>query len=138
MEVWKPLDRLPGYEVSSHGRVRSNKSGKLKFMSVVENNTGYMLCCLFHNKKRYTSYVHRLVAEVFIPTKLTIDLMVVNHIDRNPKNNHVDNLEWVTLMENQLHWADNERYVLLQRLKKVYDSMSNDDLRKFVELSEDN
>jgi hypothetical protein len=133
MEIWKPLERLPGYEVSSHGRVRSLKSGKPKLMSVVENNKGYFLCCLIHNKKRYTSYAHRLVAEVFIPTKFTLDFMEVNHIDKNPKNNHVDNLEWVTPMENQLHRSDTERYKLLQRLKKVYDQISNKELEEIVE-----
>ena len=136
MEIWKPLERLPGYEVSTHGKVRSLKSGKPKLMSVVENNKGYMLCCLFHNKKRYTAYTHRLVAEVFIPTKFTLDFMEVNHKDKNPKNNHIDNLEWVTPMENQLHRADTERYNLLQRLKKVYDVLSNEELQQFVETSE--
>jgi hypothetical protein len=48
-------------------------------------------------------YVHRLVAEHFIGPSPEPN-MVVNHIDGNPFNNHVDNLEWVTVRENNLHY----------------------------------
>lgn len=39
-------------------------------------------------------------------------------------------------MENQLHRADTERYKLLQRLKKVYDKLPNNELQRFVEEAE--
>jgi predicted transcriptional regulator len=46
--------------------------------------------------------VHRLVAEVFIGN---IGSMHINHIDRNRKNNNLENLELVTIKENNIHSA---------------------------------
>lgn len=45
--------------------------------------------------------IHRLVAQAFIPNP--DDKPEVNHIDGNPLNNCVTNLEWVTKSENVLH-----------------------------------
>lgn len=46
-------------------------------------------------------YMHRLVAQAFIPNPL--DKKIVNHIDRNRSNNDVTNLEWCTQSENVQH-----------------------------------
>lgn len=46
-------------------------------------------------------YVHRLVAEVFIPNPE--GKPIVDHIDRNPHNNSVTNLRWATISENRLN-----------------------------------
>lgn len=63
-----------------------------------ENNGGYLKINIGNGKQKY---VHRVVAEAFIPNPE--NKPCVNHIDGNKKNNHVDNLEWVTYSENNIH-----------------------------------
>lgn len=48
-----------------------------------------------------TKYVHRYLAEKYIPNPE--NKPCVNHIDGNPSNNSLDNLEWVTRRENCEH-----------------------------------
>ena len=132
MEIWKSLDRIPGYEVSNQGRVRSNKSGEPKIMTMVENNKGYLMCCLYNNKKRITGYAHRLVAEAFLPTVRNIHESEVNHKDKNRKNNTIDNLEWVSYIENAFHKVNPNRYHLIDRLKNAIDQLSNDQLEEII------
>ena len=61
--------------------------------------------------KRITKKIHRLVAELFIHK--SNENLIVNHIDGNKQNNHVNNLEWVT------HKA-NTQHMLLHGLKKKF------------------
>lgn len=53
------------------------------------------------NGKQKTVQVHRWIAETFIPNP--DNKPEINHIDGNPLNNNVSNLEWVTHQENMLH-----------------------------------
>lgn len=63
-----------------------------------ENSRGYLRISLKKNKKTYRFFVHRLVAEHFIHKP--IDCNIVNHLDCNPHNNNVENLEWTTYKGN--------------------------------------
>ena len=62
---------------------------------------GYYNICLVHNKVRQGFKVHRLVALAFIPN--IENKSDVNHKDKNKLNNHIDNLEWMTRKENNIH-----------------------------------
>ena len=135
MEIWKPVTKIPGYEVSNIGRVRSLKQKLPKLLKVATNNVGYDLVCLSNGKAKYTSYIHRLVAEAFIPTNLTLDNVHVNHRDKNPRNNNVENLEWTTRSENMFHRDDMTRYFKYQKLNKLCDDMSDAQLDQFIELA---
>ena len=129
METWKLLERLPYYEVSSKGKVRSLRTNQI--LKPGENRYGHQIVSLWDGKKRYTNYVHRLVAELFAEE---IDLgLVVNHIDRDPRNNSIENLEWISQKENMRHRVDPERYMLFKKLANMTNVMTNEELKKFIE-----
>jgi len=136
MEIWKPVNRIPGYEVSNQGRVKSLKQKQPKLLKIVTNNVGYDLVCLSNGNVKYTSYIHRLVAEAFIPTNLTLDNIHVNHRDKNPRNNNVENLEWTTRSENMFHRDDMWRYFQYQKLNRLCDNMTDEQLVQFIQLAE--
>lgn len=101
-EVWKEINDIPNYEVSNLGNIRSKKTLRKLKCGLVR---GYPHIDLYNSKGRKNYYIHRLVAELFIPNPN--NLPQVNHKDGNKLNNSVDNLEWCTCKENILHGIKN-------------------------------
>jgi len=125
MEIWKTISRMPGYEISNFGSIRSNKGRQIRILKQSTSNSGYKLVCLLIDGKRITSYIHRLVAEAFLQCEqIDIQLGLVNHKDRNRTNNKVENLEWVSPVENMFHWKDNGRFIITQQIGKVCGEVS--------------
>ncbi len=106
MEV---IEFMDGYTVGEDGEIvslnyrntgvakaltHSNTSGNLRYKAVHINKNG----------KSKMMLVHRLVATSFIPNPE--GKSQVNHIDGDPSNNHISNLEWVTSKENMRHAID--------------------------------
>ena len=118
-EIWKEIKNYEGfYEVSSLGRVRSltryikqknNSKKKIagKILKPIPNKNGYLMVTLSKDCKGKRYFVHRLVADAFILNKN--NKKEVNHIDENPKNNKVNNLEWVTHLENSNYGTRGKR-----------------------------
>lgn len=111
-EVWKDIFGLEGkYQISNLGRVRSveryvsNHTGILKVNSRIlkqqTNHKGYRVIRVVDSGKKITKSVHRLVANAFLP--IVYGKNQVNHKDGNKSNNNIENLEWCTNQENQLH-----------------------------------
>lgn len=92
MEYWKIIEKFPKYEVSTYGRVRNIKTQK--YIYVKKHTGGYRQVIIAKNGKSYSLYIHRLVAQAFIPNPS--NLPCVNHKDEDKTNNHVENLEWCT------------------------------------------
>jgi hypothetical protein len=119
-EIWASVPGYEGmFEVSTMGRFRrlshstkmmckhgflvDRKSKPALLTTRNDRRAGYLLICL----KRNRLYVHRLVAKVFIPNPESKPF--VNHIDNDPTNNEVNNLEWCTQSENLKHAAKQGR-----------------------------
>lgn len=106
VEKWKPIkgyEKL--YEVSNLGNVKSLKTNKYnhktKQNEVINRerilkpsySKGYLKVTLLKDNVNKSCFVHRLVAQAFIPNPN--NLPQVNHIKEFEKdNNCVDNLEW--------------------------------------------
>lgn len=118
-ETWLDVSGTDGrYAVSSHGNVRSNWSDvprrnlphririeKVTQLSAWLHTTGYMRVSLGRNNHRY---VHRLVAEAFLPNPNAFPQ--VDHIDGDRKNNRLDNLRWVSVRQNAVFGGDRHQW----------------------------
>ena len=71
---------------------------KEKYKKPFKKANGYYQINLTKDGFKRNYYVHRLVAETFIPNPNNYP--EVNHKDENPANNHVENLEWCTASYN--------------------------------------
>lgn len=97
----KFIEGFENYKITTEGKVLSKHYGKLRVLSSVPDKFGYRCVGLYNHGTKKTVKIHRLVATAFIPNPE--NKPQVNHIDRNPTNNNVENLEWVTSLENNLH-----------------------------------
>lgn len=68
---------------------------------IADNGNGYKQVQIMRKGKRYTKYVHRLVAECFLDNPEGYN--EINHIDGNKANNAVSNLEWCNHSQNLIH-----------------------------------
>ena len=101
-EEWKPIKGYVGvYEISNIGRVKRINGGKISIKKLNPSIEKYIFVGLSKNGIKKVTRVHVLVAEAFIPNPKKKPY--INHIDNNPSNNKVSNLEWCTHLENMQH-----------------------------------
>ena len=94
-ERWKPTD-VRGYWVSNKGRVWS--SIQSRFIEGHTTKKGYVDFSFKINGHRVRRYLHRLLAEAFIPNPRNYS--EVRHLDDNAYNNELENLAWGTQLDN--------------------------------------
>lgn len=116
------------YEVNSNGEVRNKIKGTLIKGDV--NSMGYPRVTLYNknnipSKQRF--FRHRLVAEHFIENEF--NKPQVNHKDGNRMNCNVDNLEWTTQSENEIH----SRRSIGNKEYKPYEVTFNNSIKKIYE-----
>lgn len=102
-----PIKDFPGYYITDTGDVYSRKTPnnnpecRIKKLKLGTIGRGYLKVDIFKNAQSYTKLVHRLVAETFISNPE--NKPQVNHKNGDKTDNRIENLEWVTNQENQIH-----------------------------------
>ena len=123
-EEFRDVEGYEGlYQVSNLGKVKALERlvnnhrckylVKEKILKDVIHASGYFNVILYKNKKIKNFRVHQLVAMAFLGHKPNRHHLVVDHIDNNPLNNKVENLQIVTNRENsnRKHLKSTSKYV---------------------------
>lgn len=115
-EVWKDVVGFEGlYQISDHGKLKRLTKNGDKIIRPYHKDR-YLKTELWRNGKRKKAFVHRLVAEHFLPNPA--HFTQINHKDENPENNSVDNLEWCSQKYNA-NYGENRIKAALKRSKGV-------------------
>lgn len=138
-EEWKDIKEYEGrYQISNYGKVKSLArevprtyrpySVEERLLVITIDNNGRQVVGLTTNGKTMNKYVHRLVAQAFIPNPL--NKPEVNHLDFDKLNNNIQNLEWVTEKENIQHSYDmRNKFMGLRNNSHLY-IVSNDEIKE--------
>ena len=131
-EQWLDLEFLDNrYAISNQGRIKNNRTKTI--LKPVKDNRGYhMFWVKFNGIKKGYQY-HRLVLSTFNPV-LNWESLQVNHIDCNPQNNRLDNLEWTTVKENNMRKRLSKFPKSRKILKKLFLKYTDDELSEILNL----
>ncbi|MBQ7705993.1 MAG: HNH endonuclease [Selenomonadaceae bacterium] len=116
-ENWYNVDEFEGgYQISTYGRLKSLKRKKPKILKPGISSGGYLHFDLWKDSKYQMCTVHTLVAKAFIPNPE--NKPEVDHIYGIRLDNYVENLRWVTQLEN-------DQYALELGIKKSGEDVKN-------------
>lgn len=88
------------YSITKDAKILNNSRKKFLKTGI---NSGYVSISLVKGEKRKFQYVHRLIAQTFIPNPDPKNKTFINHKNKNRQDNRIENLEWVTPSENSIH-----------------------------------
>lgn len=97
--IIKPIPNLSGYGCDILGNIYFIKSCPYRIRKLRKNKDGYLRFNAQSNGINKTFSVHRCIAETWLSHRVE----QVNHKDGNKENNRLENLEWVTQADNNLH-----------------------------------
>lgn len=139
-EEWRPVVGYEGYyEVSSFGRVRSverlveRSSHKMKLKSYIlvqrQQPNGYLKVSLCKDAKHKSFWVHRLVAQAFIPNPH--NLSCINHKTECKTFNHFSALEWCDREYNNVYGTVVERRAEKQSRKVIQYTLNGEFIKEW-------
>lgn len=110
-EEFRTIEEAPNYEISKNAVVRRIDDGKILKQPIRTRNAeedkakGYKTVGIYiedenGNLTKKTKYVHRLMYAAFKGELPTSRSMVIDHMDNNPQNNAISNLQLTTNREN--------------------------------------
>ena len=126
---WKSIKGFPHYKINKKGQIKRidavvtdcrgiNFFRKGRILSTRKTKKGYIQVDMCEDGVLYGRFVHVLLAETFIPNPNK--LPIVNHIDENPSNNDLDNLEWCDYSYNAKHSYNKIKKAHAKEQKAVY------------------
>lgn len=95
-EIFKEIKETNGnYEVSNLGRIKSKISNHAIILKPYITNGGYARLQIYINGRKYSKFVHSLVASTWLKKPMNLDCEI-HHRDFNSLNNRADNLEYIS------------------------------------------
>ena len=106
------------YLIYENGKVWSKIIKKFMKISIVDRNYGVVT--LSNNGKRKRFYIHRLIGIHFIPNPN--NYFSIDHIDRNPLNNNINNLRWADrkIQNTNKSYKNNTGHVFISKVKRKH------------------
>ena len=128
-EIWKTIPDFSKYKISNYGNIKNDK--KILKQTIIQG--GYSSIHLNNEKiKSKKILVHVLVAQSFIPNQE--NKRTVNHKDHNKLNNNIDNLEWATSKEQNIHRRKStSRFVGARPVWRI-DKNTNEKIEKYISM----
>lgn len=132
-EIWKNIDGYEGlYKISNLGRVSTTKrkGTNQEVISQHDDMHGYLQVQLFKDGVGKRFKIHRLIAKAFIPNhenKPTVD-----HINRNRRDNRIENLRWATHKEQRSNQTSGEKKVVATKDNNTFTFSSVSDCARFI------
>ena len=128
---WKIIEDYPDYAISNDGQVKSVKFQRL--LKGTKNSSGYLYVNLVKHKIPKTFAIHRLVMKYFGTSQPENN--IVDHIDHDKLNNHINNLQWLSIQENTIKYYGNyDKKLEIVRLHKEGKTVK--DIVRLVELGD--
>jgi len=98
MKEWRKIEGYDNYSISNLGRVRNNNNNNNNKLLKSHIKDGYFAVILSRYNKQKRHFIHRLIGTAFITNPN--NLPFINHKNQKRNDNRIENLEWVTNIEN--------------------------------------
>lgn len=121
MEIqFSDIEPQKKFAISNRGRVAKYDVKVEDGVLLKQTNVGgYQTISIQHNKVRKSFYVHRLVAEYFVPRSNPKDQDLVIHLDYNKANNSVENIRWASIKDKSRHQVNSPNSIMSREERKM-------------------